>query len=171
MSAKKIEWFVYYHNMNAQEIQAFNIFNHGSFRVDVEKYLKKYKDKEEFAERLKRSLMYYFWSKSEYEVIISPWCGARDTKDIKIDIYNQVMNNWDIFLDYVWDSKVRRPRKEYADWEYDPDGTDWGIGAWRCTKCHAKNNNLGCDNNFSPYMFAGSKFCPNCGLPMKSKNK
>ena len=32
-------------------------------------------------------------------------------KDVKIDVYRQVMNNWDIFLDYVWSAKpIRRIR-------------------------------------------------------------
>lgn len=111
MNVKDLKWYVYYHSMNSQEIKTFNIFNHGGFRDDVEKYLKKYKDKEEFTEKLKGSLMYYFWSKCEWEVVITPWVGNRNTKDIKIDVYDQVMNNWDIFVDYVYNSKIRRPRK------------------------------------------------------------
>ena len=102
-----MEWNVFYHDSNKQELKTFNIFNHSTFNENVQKLLKKYKDKNEFAENLKRELMYYFWCKSEYEVIISPWCGGRNTKDIKVDIYTQVMNNWDIFLDYVWSSKKR----------------------------------------------------------------
>jgi hypothetical protein len=31
--------------------------------------------------------------------------------DHKIDIYEQVMNNWDLFLDYVWNSKQHRTTK------------------------------------------------------------
>ena len=46
-----------------------------------------------------------FWAKAEYEVIISLWCGGKNTKDIKVDIYTQVMNNWNVFLDYVWNGK------------------------------------------------------------------
>jgi hypothetical protein len=72
--------------------------------------LKKFKDKDEFAEQLRRDLMYYFWAKSEYEIIISAWCGGNGNEDIKVDIYTQVMNNWDVFVDYVWNSKKRRKR-------------------------------------------------------------
>lgn len=100
-----MEWYVYYHDVNAQEIKTLNIFKHGSFQEDVENYLKQYKDKEEFAKKLKSSLQYYFWSRAEYEIIISPWCGGRDTKGLKIDVYNQVINNWDIFVDYVFNNK------------------------------------------------------------------
>lgn len=56
---------------------------------------------------------------------------------------------------------------EYAEWYYDPNGMDWGLGAWKCSKCHTKNDNLGGSKNISPYMFAGSKFCPQCGAVMK----
>ena len=105
LKVKYMEWNVFYHDANKQEIRVFNIFKHYSFNKSVEKLLKKCKDKKEFAESIKIELMYYFWSKAEYEIIISPWCGGRYTEDIKVDIYEQVMNNFDIFLDYVWNSK------------------------------------------------------------------
>lgn len=35
--------------------------------------------------------MYYFWSKCEHEIILSPWTGQVD--DIKIYIYDQIMIN------------------------------------------------------------------------------
>lgn len=72
---------------------------------NLQKHYKKHKTKDEFAEALRRSLMYYFWSKCEWEVLISPWCGSKKDKAIKVDVYWQVMNNWEIFLDYVWYSK------------------------------------------------------------------
>lgn len=112
MNVKDLKWNVYYHSINSKEIKTFNIFEHGGFNHDVEKYLKKYKNKEEFADKLKSSLMYYFWCKSEWEIIISPWCGGRGTEDIKVDVYEQVMSNWEIFVDYVWNSKIHRPRKK-----------------------------------------------------------
>lgn len=58
---------------------------------------------------------------------------------------------------------------EYAEWCYDPNGMDWGLGAWKCSKCHTKNDNLGGSKNINPYIFAGSKFCPQCGAVMKPK--
>lgn len=47
--------------------------------------------------------MYYMWSKCEYEIILSPWTGRAD--DIKIDVYDQIMMNFDKFVDYVWSFK------------------------------------------------------------------
>ena len=100
-----MEWNVFYHDVNAHQIRTLNIFNHDRFSRDVSKYLKECQNKNEFAKKLKSELMYNFWAKAEYEVIITPWCGSRNTEEIKVDIYTQVMNNWNIFLDYVWNSK------------------------------------------------------------------
>jgi hypothetical protein len=97
---KKLKWLAYYHDFNGDKIKTFNIFDHCAFWSEVEKYLKKCKDKNEFSEKLHGSLFYYFGSKCEWEVVISPWVGGKD--QIKIDVYEQVMNNWEVFLDYVW---------------------------------------------------------------------
>ena len=137
----KLKWNVFYHNINNNKIEVINIFNHWKFSEDVEKSLKKIKDKNEFAEVLRKDLFYYFWCKSEYEVIISSFPTYITIEELdrlnkdresfnkqyngdpkvistnlkiesKIDIYTQVMNNFDIFLDYVWNSKIHRPRKQ-----------------------------------------------------------
>lgn len=100
-----MEWNVFYHDVNKQKIITFNIFDHYNFDKDVKRSLKQFKNKDEFAETLRRDLFYYFGSKAEYEVLISPWCGGRGTEDVKIDIYTQVRNNWDVFVDYCWNSK------------------------------------------------------------------
>lgn len=100
-----MEWNVYYHNVNTQKIESFNIFKHHSFNEYIHTHLKRSKTKKEFAEKLKAELRFYFWSKAEWEIIISPWVGGRDTEDIKIDVYDQVMLNFDILVDYIWNCK------------------------------------------------------------------
>lgn len=139
-----LEWNVFYHDINKNRITTFNIFNHWKFAEDVQKSLKKFKDKNEFAEELRRYLFYYFGSKCEYEVIITSFptyitmneldrlnherwthkdrygtdyvrLGVNLDTEIKIDIYTQVMNNFDIFCDYVWNSKKRRKKKTDAE--------------------------------------------------------
>ena len=111
----ELKWNVFYHDINKQKITTFNIFNHWKFAEDTQKNLKKFKDKDEFAEELRRDLFYYFGSKCEYEVVVKPWAGGRGHEDIKVDIYTQVRNNWDVFVDYVWNSKIHRPRKKKAE--------------------------------------------------------
>lgn len=96
-----MKWNVYYYNFNKNEIEVYNIFEHGSFMEYLKKAYRECKSKDEFAERLKRELRYYYWSKCEWEVLITPWCGRKEPCDLKIDVYNQIMLNWDVFLNYV----------------------------------------------------------------------
>lgn len=133
----KLEWNVYTYDFNSKEIKKFNIFNHGRFLEDVKKDLKKCETKEEFTERLRGHLFYYYGSKCEWEVVVTSWVphitiqelerlNAEREENIKkydrepyhlyvnpdigekIDVYEQVRLNWDIFVDYVWSHKGRR---------------------------------------------------------------
>lgn len=83
----------------------------------------KFRD-EVLAEQLKSDLMYYFWSKSEWEIILTSWppyltsAQVEELKNLKeankyresvdleiaekIDIYDQIMNNWEPFILYIW---------------------------------------------------------------------
>ena len=99
-----IEWYVYYHDSNAQKIIKWNVFNHGTFKNEVNKILQEKLNKDNFSEKLKREVIYYFWSKCEYEIILSPWTGRAD--DIKIDVYDQIMMNFNSFVDYCWSFKL-----------------------------------------------------------------
>ena len=127
-------WNVYREDFNHRAIVEYNIFDHSSFAQDVNKLLKADIPKDEFAEQLKRSLMYWFWCKSEHEVVISSWPVYIDKEELdrinieheeynnkwgrypykinvapevgeKIDIYSQVMMNWEQFVEYVWSNK------------------------------------------------------------------
>lgn len=137
-------WNVYNYNFNAHKIEKFNIFRHGGFREYAYKALKNCKDKAEFAKTIRGELLYYFWSKSEYELIVKltndnrvflyPWCGSRSSEDekievtnetnydwlgfakehiskqiykneAKIDVYDQVIFQFDKFVDYMWNER------------------------------------------------------------------
>ena len=100
-----MEWNVYHYNINKSRIETFNIFCHSGFREDVQDHAKKHEDKEAFAKAVKTSLMYYFWARSEYEILIRAWCGGNGDEEVKIDIYSQVMMNWDKFIDYLWNER------------------------------------------------------------------
>lgn len=130
----KLEYYVYYHNFNGRSIEKFNIFDHGRFLEDVKKDLKKYADKEGFSERLRGHLFYYYGSKCEWEVVITSWVPHITISELnrlneerektlkkynrepyrlyvnpdvgeKQDVYEQVMLNWNLFVDYVWSQK------------------------------------------------------------------
>ena len=107
---KKLEWYVYNYNCNADKIELFNIFRHGSFKEYFDKWIKTCKTKEELAEHLTSELRYYFWSKAEYELVIeltednhiflNPWCGCREPEKVRIDITDDTSLNWKEFLEY-----------------------------------------------------------------------
>ncbi len=98
-----LEWNVYVGDFNGRVIEVHNIFDHGSFYNDCLKNKRKNgKDRETFFEEMRRDLMYYYWSKCEWEIILQHWPPREDFKDLKIDVYDQVRLNWDAFTDYVW---------------------------------------------------------------------
>ena len=101
-----LEWNVIYGNFNSHEIETFNIFDHVSFRECCAEAAKKYRnDRDAFIEAVRKELMYYYWSKCEWEVIIQHWPPSERLHDKKIDVYDQVRMNWPIFADYVWNHK------------------------------------------------------------------
>lgn len=103
----KFEWNVFYYDINRNKITTYNIFRHGRFNKYIEKAFKTSKTKEEFAKILKRELMYYFWSKAEWELVIKldednhifliPWCGCRNPEEVKIDVTNDTSFDWSGF--------------------------------------------------------------------------
>ena len=134
-----MEWNVFNEDFNSREIGVYNIFNHCRFAESVKKLLKEKITKEEFAEKLRRELSYNFWAKCEYEVVITSWPPYIDKKELdrlnaeyeeyntkwgrypykinvcpdvgkKIDIYSQVMLNFNVFCDYVWSHKKEKSK-------------------------------------------------------------
>lgn len=99
-----MEWNVYYHDTNKDTVDVVNIFE----RCGLEKFVRqlfqdKMLTKEVMAEEIKAELMYHFWARSEYEVVIKEWIGKKAA--IKVDIYQQLMLNWDRFIDYCWSQR------------------------------------------------------------------
>ena len=108
-----LTWNVYVENVNGRKIVEHNIFNHYYFLDGCIKAAKKFKnDREKFEEAVKTELMYYYWSKCEWEIVITSWPERQNFEDVKIDVYDQVMMNWDIFIDWLWDHKKELKHEE-----------------------------------------------------------
>ena len=73
---------------------------------ELVKLFKKMKEKasskEEFSELLDCEMRYRFWCKCEWEIILSDWPPSDKFQKAKIDVYDQLRMNWDVFVDYVW---------------------------------------------------------------------
>ena len=134
----KLKYFVYKQDFNNKEIVKYNIFDNDSLCNEIIKYRKQFKDNfQEFSEAVRKLLMYRFWSKSEYEIILTSWPPYVENEEIdrliternehnrkypntfkrnstrltvaeKIDIYDQIMLNWDIFINYVWENIIEK---------------------------------------------------------------
>ena len=100
-----MEWNVFKYDINRHVIYDYNIFEHISFRREVEKLLNEDLSKTEFAEELDAILLYYFWCKCEHEVIIEGFPPSHSDTRRKVDIFTQVHLNWNSFVNYLYDFK------------------------------------------------------------------
>lgn len=103
-----MSWIVALFDVNAQKIKPYNIL---AYREDLIKGLKKkFLVKEDFAEALRREIMYQFWSRSEYELIVErledgriqivPWCGCFDKTAATILVTTEFGINWHDFANF-----------------------------------------------------------------------
>ena len=84
----------------------YGIFDHVGFFEDCRKNYKKNKeDKELFFEQLRKDLFYWYGSKCEWEVVVTPLFSGCECHGIKTDVNQQVRLNWDQFCDYVWENR------------------------------------------------------------------
>ena len=130
---KILEYNVYIEDINAGKIKSYNIFGNNRFYEGVYKAYQTYKKDEcieEFKEEVKNQLMYSYWGRCEYEIVITSWPPHIDVEEIdklkkeieehdskynwkqvkatanlsiseKISIYDQIMLNFDIFFNYL----------------------------------------------------------------------
>lgn len=101
------EWYAIIENVNAKRIEKYNIFNHAGFLNDCDKaWINHHKDSEngfsKFEKEVRSSLLYYFWSKCEWEILVYGFPYYENFKPEKIDVFDQVMMNWDRFINYLW---------------------------------------------------------------------
>lgn len=102
-----IKWNVFIEDFNRREIRVFNIFNHDGFKKDCDKaWEDNCNDSENgfsnFSKNVRNSLLFYFWSKCEYEVLLFGFPYNDKFKAKKIDVFEQVTINWDQFINYLW---------------------------------------------------------------------
>ena len=126
-----LTWNTFLEDWNSREIKVFNIFDSLRFMNGVIKANKKYKDDFNFLKEVRTFLLSAFRSKAEYEVVITSWPTYLDIEEFekisndnfkyrkmvdlsiseKIDIYNQVMINWEAFKLYLLTNRKLIPKK------------------------------------------------------------
>lgn len=106
MNTKNLKWNVYRFNCNSQKIETYNVLSGKYFLEEIKKIMVKHRDKDrsEFSEALRREMMYHFWSRCEWEVIIEitednrifliPWVGCRESDEVKVDVTDDTSFDW-----------------------------------------------------------------------------
>ena len=102
-----IKLFVKYYNCNTKKIKDYDVLER--CESEIKRLKKKCATKDEFAELLRREFMWRFWSKAEWEliitktaegrVILSPWCGSRNPDSEAIDVTDDPAFDWSGFAD------------------------------------------------------------------------
>lgn len=102
---------VYFYDMCSDKIKVINIFDTHTVKefIQRQKKVKPTPKIEEFSDELRKEVMYQFWSRSEYEIVISAWCGGEAAE--KVDIYNQLQNNWHLFSTLAYNEMIKGKRK------------------------------------------------------------
>ena len=96
----KMEWIAFRWDFNLDQICWFNIFECGYFYNSIIKLLTKEElSYEEFSKEVKSELLFQYWSKCEYEVVVRDLILNHNEK--KIDVYDQVNPNLDKLVDYI----------------------------------------------------------------------
>jgi len=132
-SFNHLSWVVVYYDCNAQKIKPYDILKS---REDFIKQLKKRcATKEEFSERMRGEMMYRYWSKCEWELIIEidendhiwlkPWVGCRDPENCNIDVTDWENGfDWRKFAkkhigDQVYRNKAKIDVYDQLRWRWD----------------------------------------------------
>lgn len=99
---KQLSWIVTNYDCNANKIRDYDVLKYKE--DDIKKLKKKCNTIDEFAENLKRKLKWQYWSRSEYEliltltddnrIILTPWCGCRNLEEVAIDVTDRTDFNW-----------------------------------------------------------------------------
>ena len=102
----ELKWFVFVEDINSKRIKVYNIFEHKDFMEDCddawEDYINEHRDFSKFKKDIESNLMYYFWSKCEWEIVLSDFPPSDSFQKKKIDVYQQVKINCDKFIDYLF---------------------------------------------------------------------
>ena len=121
----KLSYKVYFEDFNTREIVHYDIFS-GDYWYNKAKDLKTaHPDFTEWRKAFQSELMSRYWCRSEYEIVLTSWPPYVERAELerlrsedlpkyranidlsveeKIDIYDQIMLNADIFFNYVWNN-------------------------------------------------------------------
>lgn len=114
-------WKVYIENFNKNCIEEYNIFDHDYFWAGCQAAWNTARcfseDTEEqqivkFKDMVAYEVVYYFWAKIEWEIILTTPISRNKFKDIKIDVCSQIELNYEQFFKYLWNWFMEKELKK-----------------------------------------------------------
>lgn len=129
-----LTYYVYVENLNKRKIEKYNVLNDGIIDELKKRMKEQdIRTRNKFAEMVEQVITYHYWSRSEWEIVLTDYPPRIKPKELtrlnteiekyqkdygrepcsltvnlvteeKIDIYDQVMMNWNIFIDYAWEN-------------------------------------------------------------------
>lgn len=126
-----LTWKIIMEELNSRKIIFYDIFASGHWELVARQLKEETTSREEWENYFRLRLQSQYWSRSEYEVVVTSWPPYIKTEDIqklsdevaerektwgskplkvniaptvgrKIDIFEQLDMNWSVFADYVW---------------------------------------------------------------------
>lgn len=96
-------FYVINENINAQEFEKYDVMPYFiNCYKEARKKKKQPKTFDEFKEFVKSNSMYMYWSRCQYEIVLTDWPSQSRSK--KIDIHWQLMMNWDVVTSILIDN-------------------------------------------------------------------
>lgn len=93
-----LKWYALIHHHDKEKVDPYNVL-YDDIVYHIDEVIDKTGDYEQIKEKTRRELMSMFWSRTEYEIIVSNWSG-KDFKE-KIDIWTQLYANLDLITEYL----------------------------------------------------------------------
>jgi len=85
-------------------------------------------------------------------------------------VYRDRFDSRELIAEMVRNAPTVEPERKTGRWIWNPDGMDWGLGAWCCSECRTKAETWwASDERYNPLMCSGGKFCGNCGAMMRTE--
>ncbi len=133
MRKYSLTYYVYVENINRRRIEKYNVLNDAIIDEIIERTKDFPGDKKAFAEQVEQIMMYHYWARSEWESVLTSWPPNMRLEELirlnqeveesqqkygqepyaltvslttaeKIDVYDQIVMNWNIFIDYAWEN-------------------------------------------------------------------
>lgn len=111
MAEKKFNVLVW--DVNRKCLTAYDVLPYFRNEYEEKKKSQRPKTREEWEEFVTSKGRYMFWSRCEWEIIVSEWPPAKEDRSVKIDVWYQIKNNLDLIVDILMDEK--KPRKSKGD--------------------------------------------------------